>query len=167
MISTACRKEYDKERYERNKEQAKERSREWKKNNKAHTSEYNKKYYAANAEREKERSRAWGKNNQERKKEYNKKWNKTNEEQRRDTRLLSMYKLPRGQYQEMFVLQNGRCAICNTACLEPHGYLDVDHNHITKKIRELLCQACNKGIGLLKDDPGLCDKAATYLRKHQ
>ena len=56
-----------------------------------------------------------------------------------------------------------KCAICHTVFKdyeEKHG----DHDHKTGKWRGVLCTTCNSGIGMLKDNPELCEAAATYLR---
>jgi len=55
------------------------------------------------------------------------------------------------EYNKMFTGQEGLCNICNRpewAIL--HGKLkrlSVDHNHITGKIRGLLCTDCNGNLG--------------------
>lgn len=57
--------------------------------------------------------------------------------------------------------QHDRCAICNEI-----KTLVPDHEHIVPlKPRELLCGQCNSGLGFFKDDPKLCELAASYLRK--
>jgi hypothetical protein len=58
------------------------------------------------------------------------------------------------------------CEICSmelTADRGPRGRC-VDHNHETKEVRGILCNHCNRAIGLLMDNPSLLDKAADYLR---
>lgn len=45
--------------------------------------------------------------------------------------------------------------------------LCLDHNHTTGALRGWLCHSCNRGIGMLQDDPGLMEKAARYVRKWQ
>lgn len=62
-------------------------------------------------------------------------------------------------------LQKGCCAICK----EFHGDdLDVDHNHETGKVRELLCKRCNRQIlGFSKESITLLENAILYLRKHK
>lgn len=50
------------------------------------------------------------------------------------------------------------CTICGT-----NSDLVVDHNHKTNKIRGMLCQRCNQGLGQFKDDPMLLEMARIYL----
>jgi hypothetical protein len=42
--------------------------------------------------------------------------------------------------------------------------LAIYHCHTTGKVRGLLCVNCNLAIGLLKDNPDLLNKAASYLK---
>jgi hypothetical protein len=61
----------------------------------------------------------------------------------------------------MLADQDGRCAICYT---EANGRMwHIDHCHDTGKVRGILCDICNRGIGNLKDDPKLLRQAAEYL----
>jgi len=81
--------------------------------------------------------------------------------------LMQNYNITEEQYDEMLKAQNGCCAICGTD--KPTGkwkVFAVDHNHETGEVRELLCNECNRGIGLLKDSPERLTKAAEYLLKH-
>jgi hypothetical protein len=79
---------------------------------------------------------------------------------------LSKYGLSVERYTAMIEEQGGRCAICGrdfaetSKGLAPH----VDHNHRTGAVRALLCNACNVGIGSLRDDPDLVERALDYLR---
>lgn len=85
----------------------------------------------------------------------------------RKYQLSKMYGITEVDYTKMLEAQNYRCAICQTD--KPTGkwkVFAVDHNHNTGQVRELLCNECNRGIGLLKDDPELLKKAAEYLLKH-
>ena len=81
--------------------------------------------------------------------------------------LMHNYNLTEEQYREMLIAQNNLCAICGTD--KPTGkwkVFAVDHNHKTGEVRELLCNECNRGIGLLKDNAELLQKAADYILKH-
>jgi len=43
--------------------------------------------------------------------------------------------------------------------------LSVDHNHETNKIRGLLCNHCNIGLGNFKDSTTLLSLAIEYLER--
>jgi DNA-directed RNA polymerase subunit RPC12/RpoP len=79
--------------------------------------------------------------------------------------LKRNYGLSFTQYDNMRKEQDYKCAICGTkeSCLDRQ--LSVDHDHITKKIRGLLCRKCNSAIGYLHDDARLVEKALRYLEK--
>ncbi len=69
-------------------------------------------------------------------------------------------------YNELYEKQNGRCAICGTdQPSSKHGVFSIDHCHTTGKIRGLLCQHCNKGIGQFKDNIESLLAAVAYLQQ--
>jgi hypothetical protein len=83
-------------------------------------------------------------------------------------RLLAQYGLTPEQYATMLEEQGG-CAICKTP-VEPARNTDnltVDHDHNTGNVRGLLCNKCNRGIGLLCDSPEIVRSALDYLLKHK
>lgn len=87
----------------------------------------------------------------------------------RNYHLVSTYKLTLGSYNEMLTQQNGCCAICGRHQSEFKKSLGVDHNHITGKVRGLLCNNCNRSLGLLLvDEQGitLLASAISYLRNN-
>ena len=55
------------------------------------------------------------------------------------------------QYDEMFELQNGVCAICGQVDITGRR-LAVDHNHSTGEVRGLLCTKCNVRVGVLENE---------------
>ncbi len=91
-------------------------------------------------------------------------------EARLDAQRRTNYGIPLGTYQMMFIQQEGRCAICGRA--ETGRYkgriksLAVDHNPATGKMRALLCQGCNKGIGSFRHEPNRLRAAIVYLDSH-
>jgi hypothetical protein len=66
-------------------------------------------------------------------------------------------------WKTLFDAQGGVCAICGVVPQRPV----VDHCHNTGKVRGILCDTCNRCMGLLKDDPDLLMSAAAYLVRHQ
>ena len=84
----------------------------------------------------------------------------------RDAYYKKKYGISLQDYNDMFATQEGCCSICGRHQVEFKKSLHVDHCHDTGKVRELLCQSCNTGIGSLQDDPELLRVAIEYLEKH-
>jgi hypothetical protein len=82
----------------------------------------------------------------------------------KDCRLKSTYGINLEQYNIMFITQQGRCGICSIHQSEFKKSLEVDHCHITNKIRGLICHKCNKAIGLLGDSYESVNAALQYLK---
>lgn len=58
--------------------------------------------------------------------------------------------------------KNRRCKICKSIKHNGRGW-HIDHCHITKKFRGLLCNNCNLGLGQFKENINLLKQAITYL----
>lgn len=84
---------------------------------------------------------------------------------------LERYGLTVERHDEMLAEQNGLCAICgkppNPNGVRAASRLHADHDHMTGKVRALLCNSCNNGIGRFKDDPALLRAAAEYIERHR
>lgn len=66
--------------------------------------------------------------------------------------------------QRMIQSQEGRCMICKESFISEKT-THVDHDHKTGKIRDILCDTCNNGIGKFKDNIELMQNAINYLLK--
>ena len=67
-------------------------------------------------------------------------------------------------YETLYAKQNGLCAICSQPeTTGRYRTLSVDHCHSTEKVRGLLCNRCNRAIGLLGDDVSRLKTAIKYL----
>lgn len=84
----------------------------------------------------------------------------------RRAKLKKAFGLTVQQYDEMLVEQGGRCALCGSDFPGGRGRFVVDHCHDTGKIRGLLCNLCNVGLGALRDSPQLLQKAIHYLGRN-
>lgn len=93
-------------------------------------------------------------------------WRKKNHFRNLGYFFATKYRLKVSEYQAMVEKQNGLCWICNKPPIGKKR-LSVDHCHTTKKVRGLLCDNCNKGIGNLKEDPKILVRAIRYLEEHK
>jgi hypothetical protein len=84
---------------------------------------------------------------------------------RRNYHLQRLYGIDLSDYRAMQTTQNNKCAICgDTPTAE---ILHVDHDHATGAVRSLLCRPCNTAMGLMKENPAILNRAATYLQSFQ
>lgn len=79
--------------------------------------------------------------------------------------LKRKYKITEIDYRNLYNKQNGKCILCNKKFA--YGKLCIDHCHTFKKIRGLLCNNCNLGLGNFKDNIEVLKKAIYYLKKNQ
>lgn len=75
--------------------------------------------------------------------------------------LRKLYGITLEEYDAMFEAQGGVCAICS----KPPGwmFLDVDHCHVTDRVRGLLCRGCNHKISAFERHPEWLERALSYL----
>ncbi len=76
---------------------------------------------------------------------------------------VKQYGLTLEQYEQLRKDHNDCCAICNQSQSERTKLLHIDHSHKTGKVRGLLCDNCNMGLGSFKDNPELLRKAIEYV----
>ena len=95
--------------------------------------------------------------NKARRKRYYQKYKETSI---REYAYKTRYGISIQKYNELFEKQKGLCLICQTK-----GYrrLVVDHCHTTNKVRGLLCDNCNRGLGSFKDNIFSLKNAIKYL----
>ena len=70
-------------------------------------------------------------------------------------------------YEETLKKQGGVCAICQSKENGRYKHLSIDHCHTAGNLRGLLCNNCNRAIGLLKDSVEVLRNAITYLSKEK
>jgi hypothetical protein len=86
--------------------------------------------------------------------------------------LKNKYGITPEEYYEMLVKQDGKCAVCGLPEAENRRKFDVDHDHRTGKstntavlVRGLLCEGCNRALGLCHDDPVVLRALADYVER--
>ena len=66
-------------------------------------------------------------------------------------------------YNLIFEMQQGKCKICGIHQKDNKRKLCIDHCHKTNKVRGLLCNHCNTGLGFFKDNTKSLLEAVNYL----
>lgn len=94
--------------------------------------------------------------------ERSRQWRRANPDKLREQLLRQLYGLTPEQFTEILRAQGNACAICR----KPSSDYCVDHCHVTRRVRGVLCRPCNIGIGQFRDDPALLLKAAEYVEEH-
>jgi len=85
----------------------------------------------------------------------------------RNTMLKRNYGITLQQWEALYEAQGGKCAICQRAeNAERYANLAVDHCHDTGKVRGLLCNNCNRALGMLDHDPDRLRNAAAFLERN-
>jgi hypothetical protein len=92
-------------------------------------------------------------------------WVKNHPIKRRNNNLLYNHGTSLVEWEDRFVVQGSCCAVCRTR--EPGAKnWNTDHNHITGKLRGILCHKCNVALGMAKDSPAILRALADYLEYH-
>lgn len=75
--------------------------------------------------------------------------------------VCKSYGMTLEDYERLISKQGGKCAIC---MLEEKGRkLTIDHDHVTGRVRGLLCRKCNRAIGVFHEDVAILARAIAYL----
>jgi hypothetical protein len=77
---------------------------------------------------------------------------------------LRRYELSVSEFE--LLKAGGVCQICGRPYVQKRHHRQepvVDHDHLTGKIRGVICRACNIGLGYSHDDPKILEAAAAYL----
>lgn len=130
-----------------------------------------KKYRDENKQQRNEVIKEWRKNNSEKLREYSLKKNALEHTKKRMQRyrLKKRYGITTDYWNQMLIKQDNKCGICRIDMktfvnnIPRETVLHVDHDHVTGKIRGLLCSTCNKLLGLAKENPVFLRVAASYL----
>ena len=105
--------------------------------------------------------------NKNKRNEYLKEWSKKNPEKRRAQKYRHRYGIGILDYNEILKTQGERCAICKASSPgERLKHFVVDHCHVSKEVRGLLCDNCNKGLGHFKDSANSMESAILYIKQN-
>lgn len=155
---------------------------------KAKKKAYSAKYYAANREHTKATRAKWRMDNPKRAKTTRAKYRAENpakvkaiqargyaknSERATDYRRKHHYGLSSFDFNRLQDTQGFTCKICGGVDLDPKAQetkypgraktINVDHHHVTWKVRGLLCRSCNHGLGNFRDSIATMQAGIQYL----
>lgn len=89
-------------------------------------------------------------------------------ESSRRAHLKRKYSMTLEDYNQLSEDQNHTCAICYTEeTSQRNNFLSVDHDHLTGRVRGLLCNTCNRALGLFNDNIELLNNSIKYLEQNE
>lgn len=127
---------------------------QWKEKNRDRLLASGRKYYRENTGKRIASSRKWYANNKDKALKY-----------ARDRGYLNRYGITFEQRVSIQLAQDNKCAICKYEFTSDSD-ARLDHDHITGKVRALLCNYCNTMLGYAKENIEVLTAAIAYLRKH-
>lgn len=94
-------------------------------------------------------------------------YNKKHPEIKKNSHLMYDFGITLEDYNNLLVKQDYKCAICGSKLPKNSKtkHLVVDHDHKTGKVRGLLCQCCNFGLGQFGDSIENLKNAIKYLEE--
>lgn len=115
-------------------------------------------------------ARTWRANNRQKARDIVNRYQERHPEvMTRNCRVQSLkrnYGISIADYEHLFRLQRGQCAVCGTdKPIGPGKRLTVDHDHKTGTVRGLVCCNCNFVLGHCRDNPAVLRAAANYLER--
>ena len=178
-------REQEQETRKKYKEEHKEQIREYRKAHKEQGNQRHNKYYWAHRELLCKRQNEYCKNNKDKIRQRDTRYRRNNSEKITITRHKYNVKnemqirehswrkqsiiFTCEEYELLLAKQGGVCVICGKAetAFDTRQNvlrkLSVDHDHATGRVRGLLCQRCNQGLGHFRDDIDLMQSAILYL----
>lgn len=102
---------------------------------------------------------------------YTKKYRDENPEKIRDTKLRQAYGVGVEYFEAKLKEQGGVCAGCkeNVKVIwrGKEVRMALDHHHATGAPRGVLCIRCNRGLGLLQENPEVMINLIEYINKYK
>lgn len=94
----------------------------------------------------------------------------SNQEYRRNWAMLKKYDIDLSGFDALWIAFKGKCGICNNDLILPtktrgqgRRSAVIDHDHKTGNLRGLLCNSCNKALGLFDDNYETLKQAVAWL----
>ena len=90
-----------------------------------------------------------------------------NPDRERNNHLRRNYGISLADFKLMLDKQDGKCACCGTEKAGGrHNTWNVDHDHTTGDVRQLLCKDCNIVLGIVQDSREHLERLIEYITRH-
>ena len=90
-------------------------------------------------------------------------WQQANMEHRRAYQRKYRYGIEPAEYERLWTTQKGCCALCDMpAGTAPKGALHIDHDHVSGRVRGLICLRCNTALERV-ELPDWLERVSRYL----
>jgi len=101
---------------------------------------------------------------------YRKEYQVKNPEAGTDRHYRRVFGITLQDVKQMLQKQDGKCALCSRelSVLQGRGFstiAHVDHDHVTGKVRGILCGNCNTALGKLGDSIESIERVLSYLKR--
>jgi hypothetical protein len=147
----------------RQSEKGQETGKEYRRKNKEKIQSHKKEYRQENLEKIRSKDKQYYEKTKDIQNLKSRERYRKNPDKARDSSYRKLYGISLEQYNEILQKQNNRCKICSVEQGTVRKRLVVDHCHKTNLIRGLLCDTCNRSLGLLKDNLEVLRTAVRYL----
>jgi len=125
---------------------------------------YGKMRYAGNREVLLAKAKAYAEANREQVAKYKREYHRLHPEVVRDWDLRKHYGITLVQFENIFAMQHGLCALCGGLMDRTvRGDYALDHDHKTGRIRGIIHGKCNIMLGCAEDSTEILQKAIDYL----
>lgn len=119
------------------------------------------------SENTKEYQRIWYQEHKKERAAYARERRASNKVYHANWQLKNYYGIDLKDWEALYAKQGLRCAICPAIENKNGRRLCVDHDHDTGRVRGLLCNRCNRALGLFRDSPTIMKKALLYLLREK
>lgn len=116
-------------------------------------------------------NRQWREDNREHSRAYMREYRKTHkialDAYKRGYHLRKTYGISLEEFVALFESQGRKCGMPGCGATQPGGRnWHVDHDHLTKKARSILCNNCNVRLGFYEQNRHRFAQFERYLREH-
>lgn len=110
-----------------------------------------------------QQGRASYKRNADNRRKYSRDFYRNNKQKELDRIRFKKYGITGNEFKEIIGRQGFKCPICIRSI---NKNLSVDHDHITRRVRGIICNNCNLAIGNAENSPERLRAMANYLEKN-